>query len=146
VIPALEDIGQRLYDTRAATMVATQQGLTSTYNRLKDPHCEDPDVLTLRELHLDLDRAVLTAYGWTDLVPLVPPFPTPRTDAEKRAFAAFEDAVIDRLFALNAQRAEEERLAGAGSAPATKAKRAAARAAKPRKAPTGQLSLDPQED
>lgn len=36
VIPALEDIGQRLYDARGLYMVETQQGLTDTYNRLKD--------------------------------------------------------------------------------------------------------------
>lgn len=145
-IPALEDLGQRLYDTRAAYMVATQQGLTQTYNRLKDPDCQEPEVLALRELHLELDRAVLTAYGWTDLVPLVPPYTTPQTDAEKRAFAAFEDAVIDRLFALNAERAEAERLAGATATGAKKAVKAKApgRAKKPQ--PTEQLSLEPESE
>src|SRR5262249_47076396 len=37
VIPSLEIIGERLYDTRARYMVDTQQGLTQTYNLLKDP-------------------------------------------------------------------------------------------------------------
>jgi hypothetical protein len=114
-IPALEDIGQRLYDARAAYMVATQQGLTQTYNRMKDPDCNDPEILHLRELHLEIDRAVLTAYGWTDLIDKVPPFTTPQTGADKIALAAFEDAVIDRLFALNAERAAAESLAGKGT-------------------------------
>ena len=63
------------------------------------------------------DRAVLGAYGWADLIdsPGVPLYTTPQTEAEKRAFALFEDAVIDRLFALNAERAEAERLAGAAA-------------------------------
>jgi hypothetical protein len=115
VIPVLEDVGQRLYDRRAAYMVATQQGLTQTYNRLKDPECRDAEIVVLRALHLEMDRAVLTAYGWTDLVPAVPPCTTPETDAERAAFTTFEDAVIDRLFALNAERAEAERLAGAAA-------------------------------
>jgi hypothetical protein len=45
----------------------------------------------------------------------VPPYGTPTTDAEKRALEAFEDEVIDRLFALNAERAEEEKRLGAAA-------------------------------
>ena len=91
-------------------MVATQQGLTQTYNKLKDPACHDPDVVALRDLHLELDRAVLTAYGWADLLtsPGLPAYTTPATYADRRAFSAFEDAVIDRLFALNATRSAAE--------------------------------------
>jgi hypothetical protein len=114
-LPALEGIGRRLYDARATYMVETQQGLTQTYNRLKDPDCNDPEIVHLRELHLEMDRAVLTAYGWTDLIDKVPPFTTPQTEAHKVAVAAFEDAVIDRLFALNAERAAAEALAGKGT-------------------------------
>jgi hypothetical protein len=106
VIPSLEDIGQRLYDTRAKFMLDTQQGLTDTYNLLKDPDCHDPRIEELRRLHEEMDRAVLAAYGWD--IP-VPPYGTPTTDAERRALEAFEDEVIDRLFLLNAERAEEEK-------------------------------------
>jgi hypothetical protein len=101
----LETPADVLYARRAAYMQNTAQGLTQTYNKLKDAGCQDEAIVALRNLHLDLDRAVLTAYGWDDLHPLVPPYTTPTTDAEKRALAAFEDAVIDRLFALNAHRA-----------------------------------------
>lgn len=107
VIPSLEDIGQRLYETRANYMLDTQHGLTTTYNLLKDPDCHDPRIEELRRLHEEIDRAVLAEYGWSDI--LVPPYVTPGTDAERRALEAFEDQVIDRLFVLNAQRAEEEK-------------------------------------
>ncbi|MEO6194977.1 MAG: type IIL restriction-modification enzyme MmeI [Thermoanaerobaculia bacterium] len=107
VIPSLEDIGQRLYDTRAKFMLDTQQGLTTTYNLIKDPDCHEPRIEELRRLHEEMDRAVLAAYGWDDIP--VPPYGTPTTDAERRALEAFEDEVIDRLFILNAQRAEEEK-------------------------------------
>ena len=92
-------------------MIDAQQGLTQTYNHLKDPDCNEPRVEELRRLHEEMDRAVLAAYGWSDIP--VPPYGTPVTDAEKKALEAFEDEVIDRLFALNAKRAEEERLQGA---------------------------------
>lgn len=128
-------------------MIATQQGLTQTYNRLKDPDCLEHDIVALRELHLELDRAVLAAYGWTDLIPLVPAYTTPRTDDEKRAVAAFEDAVIDRLFALNAERAAQERAAEAAAVPAAgtgKPKRGAKRSKSA--ASNAQLPLGSQDD
>jgi len=109
----LEAIGARLYETRARLMVERNQGLTTTYNQLKDPACDDPEILALRRLHEDLDRAVLAAYRWSDIP--VPPFETPTTPAARTAQESFEDELIDRLFALNAQRAEQERLQGAGA-------------------------------
>jgi hypothetical protein len=112
VLPELETAGQALYDARAAYMVETHQGLTKTYNALKDPACDDSRILELRRLHEAMDRAVLDAYGWTDIA--VPPY-CPTSDADRAALQAFEDEVIDRLYVLNAERArEEERLGLAG--------------------------------
>ncbi len=109
-IPTLEKVGELLYTTRAKLMVDTNQGLTQTYNALKDPRVTEARVVELRRLHEEMDRAVLAAYGWDDLA--VPPYRT-TTDTEKKALERFEDEVIDRLFALNAKRAEEERAAAA---------------------------------
>ena len=50
-------------------MVKNNEGLTKTYNRFHDPDERSPDILRLRDLHAALDRAVLDAYGWTDLKP-----------------------------------------------------------------------------
>ncbi len=110
VIPSVEAIGERLYIARARYMIDTSQGLTQTYNQLKAPKCDEPRILALRKLHEDMDRAVLDAYGWTDLT--VPPF-CPRTPDDQRALEQFQDTVIDRLFVLNAERAGEERRLGA---------------------------------
>jgi hypothetical protein len=106
----LNHIGRQLYEARAARMVAQEQGLTTTYNQLKDPDCTDPEIQNLRDLHLAMDRAVLAAYGWDEIDP--PPYTDPVTPADHRAKEAFEDEVIDRLFALNAERAAEERIRG----------------------------------
>jgi hypothetical protein len=102
----LEAAGERLYTARARHMVESREGLTATYNLLKDPSCRAPRVVELRSLHEELDREVLHAYGFDDIS--VPPYRAPVTPEERQALAAFEDRVIDRLFALNEERAEEE--------------------------------------
>jgi hypothetical protein len=131
----------------------TQQGLTKTYNALKDPASEDPAILALRALHIELDRAVLHAYGWHDIE--VPPYTTPRTPAERLTFETFEDAVLDRLFALNAERAAEEERQGlvtraskkptatapTATTPASPTKPRPKKSTKPAGTPTAQLPL-----
>jgi hypothetical protein len=155
VIPALEDVGERLYDFRAKYMVDENVGLTITYNRLKDPGCVAPRILQLRRLHEEMDRAVIAAYAdgdsagrWLDLE--VPPY-CPIGDADKAKLQAFEDAVIDRLFALNARRAEEEAVTGRG-APASKQRKhpvasssSGSKKASRKKPATEQLALAPSE-
>jgi hypothetical protein len=108
-IPELEQAGSDFYKTRARYMVATDQGLTKTYNALKDPANTDPAILELRRLTEAMDRAVLGAYGWTDLYLKndLPPY-CPRTPAEQSALQAFQDEIIDRLYQLNAERATAE--------------------------------------
>jgi hypothetical protein len=110
VLAELEAIGEKLYTARASFMVDTEQGLTKTYNALKDPENDDPRILDLRRLHEEMDRAVLDAYGWHTIP--VPPY-CPRTDEDRASVQAFEDEVIDRLFVLNAERAAAEKAAGA---------------------------------
>ena len=126
-IAALEELGQRVYESRAKYMVDENVGMTVTYNRLKDPSCTDTRIIELRSLHEQMDRAVLTAYAendpegrWSEIE--VPSYCSP-TDVEKKKFEAFEDAVIDRLFALNAKRAEEEKRKGLGGKPAPRARK-----------------------
>jgi hypothetical protein len=111
VTPEIESIGHRLYEVRARFMVDTGQGLTKTYNAIKDPACDDPRIVALRRLHEEMDRAVLAAYGWSDIV--VPPF-CPTSDDDHETIQAFEDEVIDRLYVLNAERAREEQRLGLG--------------------------------
>ncbi|HXJ22695.1 MAG TPA: DNA methyltransferase [Polyangia bacterium] len=141
VIPAVEAAGERLYTARAAYMVDTNQGLTQTYNHLKDRQHDDPRILELRALHEAMDRAVLDAYGWTDLA--VPPF-CPLTPDDTRALDAFQDTIIDRLFVLNAERAAEERRLGLGK-PAPKRPKAKP-ASNPKPASQTALNLDDPDD
>ncbi len=194
----MTQIGERLNATRAHYMAVTWQGLTTTYNQLKDPDyagdlspasadrpaspdrtappwatppeivagvpaiATDPDLLEpatrvayidhLRHLHEELDRAVLAAYGWSDIA--VPPYcpPRPGDSRGQAALSLFEDTIIDRLFALNAERAAEEAAAAGrpaptaaltpGAKPAKAKKPAKPRAKSPASPPTQTSLLD----
>jgi hypothetical protein len=60
----LQQIGETYYEHRRQIMMARQEGLTSTYNRFHNPKESAADIVRLRELHVEMDRAVASAYGW----------------------------------------------------------------------------------
>ena len=117
--PALEAAGQAYHDHRAALMVARNEGMTKTYNRFHDPDERGEDIVRLRELHAEMDRAVLRAYGWDDLAERAEPIFLDETNEDDHTYqgrlfwpSAFRDEVLARLLALNAERAAAERAAG----------------------------------
>ena len=122
--PALEAAGEAYYDFRAALMVENDEGLTRTYNRFHDPEDRDPRIARLRRLHAAMDRAVLDAYGWTDISTDCECLLDYEIDEEtwgkkKKPWRyrwpdEVRDKVLARLLALNAQRAAEERMGGSG--------------------------------
>jgi hypothetical protein len=139
-------VGKEYYEFRAALMVKNNEGLTKTYNRFHDPNESSPDIHKLRELHAAMDRAVLDAYGWTDLKPTCEFLLDYEEDEDEDESGGgrrrkkpwryrwpddFRDEVLARLLELNRQRAEEERLSGAA---------AQSKAKKPRK--NGKKAID----
>ena len=161
----LRQAGEIYYNFRAELMIRNDEGLTDTYNRFHDPDEQAPDVLNFRALHAEMDRAVLTAYGWTDLAERATcefrldyeddeessDDDTPRARAKKKPWRYrwpqdFHDEVLARLLDLNQQRAKEEQLAGAAAEatakPAKKAKAAAKKAIKRGKSSTPQGGFD----
>lgn len=123
--PALEAAGEAYYTFRADLMVRNDEGLTRTYNRFHDPYEGDPDIIRLRELHDDMDRAVLHAYGWGDIPTACEFLLDYEIDEEewgrkKKPYRycwpdEVRDEVLARLLQLNAERAAEEARAGAGA-------------------------------
>jgi hypothetical protein len=129
--PRLEAAGRDYYEFRAALMVRNNEGLTKTYNRFHDPNERSADVARLRELHAAMDRAVLDAYGWSDLTPTCEFLLDYEEEEEERSGGMnsparrrkkpwrcrwpddFRDEVLARLLELNKRRAEAEALAGA---------------------------------
>ncbi len=118
----LEAVGKEYYEFRAALMVQNNEGMTKTYNRFHDPYENDADIEELRRLHASMDRAVLDAYGWTN-IPLDCEFLLDYEIDEEtwgnktkpyryRWPDEVHDEVLARLLELNAERAEEEERAG----------------------------------
>ncbi|WP_431658373.1 type IIL restriction-modification enzyme MmeI [Pantanalinema rosaneae] len=132
--PTLEAAGKTYYEFRADLMIRYNEGLTTAYNRFHDPDETNPDILKLRELHAQMDRAVLDAYGWTDIPtdceflldyededdsPLAPSGRGAGGEGRKRKKPwryrwpeEVHDEVLARLLKLNQERAEAEKLGG----------------------------------
>jgi hypothetical protein len=135
---ALEGAGRAYYEHRASVMVRNGEGLTKTYNRFHDPDERNPGILTLRELHSELDRAVLDAYGWRDVqakCEFVLDYEIDdETSGDKKKPWRYRwpdetrDDVLARLVELNGERAEEEARLGmamaAARTPTSRSKRA----------------------
>lgn len=79
-------------------------GLTTTYNAVHSPAVTaDPEITALRDLHRDIDLAVLRAYGWEDLDPEIGHYKTKLGDRWTFSPAArFE--LLDRLLQENHDR------------------------------------------
>jgi len=117
--PALEAAGEAYHAFRAQMMLDRNEGLTKAYNRFHAAYENAPDIVRLRELHAQMDDAVLRAYGWEDLADrAAPEFIEQEADegkTPKTRFdwpAEFKDEVLARLLALNAKRHAEEVAAG----------------------------------
>ena len=119
---ALENAGKAYYDHRAALMVEHDEGLTKTCNRFHDPYETAPAIQKLRDLHAAMDRAVLDAYGWTD-IPTACDFlldyeiDEETWGARKKPYRyrwpdEVRDEVLARLLELNARRAAVEKRGG----------------------------------
>ena len=63
----LGDTGWVYLRLRSKLMADRQEGLTKTYNRFHDSDKTDDDIQKLRDLHVEMDNAVASAYGWIDL-------------------------------------------------------------------------------
>ena len=125
--PTLETAGEAYYEHRAALMVRNNEGMTKTYNRFHDPYEDDAEIAEFRELHTAMDRAVLDAYGWSDIPTdcaflLDYDIDEATWGRKKKPYRyrwpdPVRDEVLARLLALNAERAAEEARSGTTSDP-----------------------------
>jgi hypothetical protein len=123
ILSALEAVGKAYYEFRAGLMVKKNEGLTKTYNHFHDPERRyDPEIMKLHELHAAMDRAVLDAYGWSDIPTECKFLFDYEIDEEewgdrKKPYRyrwpdEGRDEVLARLLELNAKRAQEEARSG----------------------------------
>ncbi len=126
----IRDLGERL-DAHRKRQQELHPGLTLTgiYNVLeklradepltaKDKQIHDQGLVTLlRQIHDELDEAVLEAYGWSDLaanathcsVGLRPSLANESAHPLTSNFSFYQDELLTRLVALNHERAAEEK-------------------------------------
>jgi len=105
-------------------MLRSNEGLTKVYNRFHGPDERSLEIVELRRLHEALDRAVLNAYGWTDIptaCEFLPEFDEEQDEEEAPRSARgrqkryryrwpdeVRDEVLARLLALNIERAAQQ--------------------------------------
>ena len=125
----LRELGERLDSFRKARLAEhaflTMTGLYNALERLREidnkvgPPLTEAErdvhqaglISVLKDIHDDIDRAVLSAYGWEDLICVArgnigEPVPS---DLKSEAQQAAEEDLLARLVALNHVRAEEEK-------------------------------------
>ena len=103
---ALERLGRLLDSERREVMLRRQLGLTKLYNLVNDAElsdASDSDAARMRHLHAELDRAVLAAYGWSDVDP-DHGFHTFRKTQRWTVGAAARVELVDRLIEENHRR------------------------------------------
>ncbi|MCQ8831724.1 Eco57I restriction-modification methylase domain-containing protein [Streptomyces malaysiensis] len=132
VRPNLTDLlhttGIHLNEFRRELMIRRNIGLTATYNLVHDESCQDTDIVELRRIHEEIDKATVDAYGWHDLLDksgATPPAdPTHQTVPLDHGFHETDQGtrytigllarteIIDRLRQLNHQAYADEVLLG----------------------------------
>jgi hypothetical protein len=125
----LRELGERLDAFRKERLAArdflTMTGLYNALERYRELNAgigqpltpEERDmheaglISVLAEIHDDIDRATLSAYGWDDLAPALvgKVGGTVPSDHKSEAQLEAEETLLTRLVALNHERAEEER-------------------------------------
>ncbi len=128
--PSLASLGERYHEHRRSIMLHLWIGLTDVYNLFHDRDLSPAlvartsgrpaeaeagykQILHLRNLHCELDEAILASYGWTGAFPSGHDFQEIETFAENdRVRYTFSPAarkeILKRLLALNHALAESE--------------------------------------
>jgi hypothetical protein len=101
---SLSRIGQVLESERQAIMLRRHLGLTDLYNLVNDPDYMDDDIARMRQIHVELDQAVMDAYGWGD-VPLDHGFHTYRQMQRWTVSSEARVKILDLLLEENLRRA-----------------------------------------
>lgn len=59
----MTEVGEALHTERVPVMDSRTQGLTQLYNDVHNPANHEPDIERIREIHVEIDEAVLDAYA-----------------------------------------------------------------------------------
>jgi len=100
---ALEAAGRELDAVRRDIMRRLGLGITKLYNLVNDPTVNDLDAVTLRNIHVQVEEIVLTAFGWAD-IDLDYGFHTYRRMERWLLGPSAQTEVLDRLLEENRRR------------------------------------------
>ncbi|MDX6757948.1 DNA methyltransferase [Streptomyces sp. F8] len=132
----LKQLGDRLQVDRSQMMNARGLGLTTTYNLVHDPLCEEGFIAQLREIHRAIDEEVVRAYGWDDLLAqsggLGHGFHDTRQGPRYTVGPVVRQEILDRLLEENQRRYAAEVAAGLHDKKGAKKKAAAPAQRKPK--------------
>lgn len=132
VLDEFDKLGRAYLQARRDVMTdaASPIGLTRLYNRFHNQGDLDPRIERLREMHREIDAAVMRAYGWDDLDLGHGYHEQPSLAESDRVRFTISDAsraeVLRRFAELNRQCYEEEQASASASKPrSTKGRRQA---------------------
>jgi hypothetical protein len=100
----VEKIADQYFNFRKEIMLRNNEGLTKTYNRFHNIKENDQKIIDLRNLQIEMDKAVLGSYGWSDLI-LDHDF----HDRNKDKFTLSKpiaDEILTRLLKLNIEQSQ----------------------------------------
>jgi hypothetical protein len=103
-------VGRILDTDRREIMLRRELGLTKLYNLVNDPDYTDDDITRMRDIHVQLDKAVMDAYDWND-VELDHGFHTYRQMRRWTVSPAARVEILDRLLEENLRRAAAQGVA-----------------------------------
>src|SRR5664280_3329415 len=106
----LDRVGRALEEERTEIMLRRDLGLTNLYNLVNDPGISDTadgDVARMRAIHVELDQAVMDAYGWSD-ISLDHGFHTYRQMERWTVSPVARVQILDRLLEENHRRGDAE--------------------------------------
>lgn len=103
-------IGEVFHNLRRDAMLSRNEGLTKIYNRFHKPQEIADDISRLRLKQVEMDVALLAAYGWQDLS-LNHGFHDTKQGIRFAISEVARREVLERLLALNHKRSAEEKAA-----------------------------------
>lgn len=108
--PRLQAVGRELDEERRQIMLRRDIGLTKLYNMVNDPFVGaaiNVDIARIRDIHVELDEAVMEAYNWSG-VELAHGFHTYRQMERWTVSPAARVEILDLLLEENHKRAAAE--------------------------------------
>ena len=139
--------GKAFHDAREAVQQHGSLGLTDLYNRFHDPEVDAAEIQKLRDLHVEMDKAVAAAYGW-DTLDLGHGFHETKQGVRFTISDSARREVLQRLLKLNHERYAEEVKQGLHDKKKSAAKKpkAAKAPAKPKASKNLSLGFDTEGD